>query len=94
MSSLAKVSPEAAVSIVMDKIDSILQTALGGIQTNLRKLHEAANEIATAPARGTEPTELDKPLVAALEAQRALEASAAVMRRADRALDSLLEALR
>ena len=78
----------------MDKVDSILQTALGGIRANLRKLHEAANEIATAPARGAEPTKLDEPLVAALEAQRALEASAAVMRRADQALDSLLEALR
>jgi flagellar hook-associated protein FlgK len=90
----AKVSAAAAVSIVMDKIDSVLQTALGGIRTNLRKLHDAANEIATAPARGADPVELDKPLVAALEAQRALEASAAVMRRADQTLDSLLEALR
>jgi hypothetical protein len=94
MSSIAKVLPETAVSTVMDKIDSILQTALGGIRTNLRKLHEAADEIATAPARGAEPTELDKPLVAALEAQRALEASAVVVRRADQALGSLVEALR
>ena len=78
----------------MDKIPSVLQTALAGIQRNLRKLHEAADEIATAPVRHAEPTELDKPLVAALEAQRALEASAAVMRRADEALGSLLEALR
>ena len=77
----------------MDKIDSIFRTALGGIERNLRKLHDAANEIATAPARRAEPTELDKPLVAALEAQRALEASAAVMRRADEALGSLLDAL-
>jgi len=94
MSSAAQVSAEPAVTGIMDKVDSILQTALGGIRANLRKLHEAANEIATAPARGAEPTELDEPLVAALEAQRALEASAAVMRRADQALDSLLEALR
>ena len=94
MSSGAKVSADPAVTSVMDKIDSILQTALGGIERNLRKLHDAANEIATAPARTAEPTELDKPLVAALEAQRAIEASAAVMRRADQALGSLLEALR
>jgi hypothetical protein len=78
----------------MDKIDSVLKTALGGIQTNLRKLEEAANEIATAPARDAEPIELDKSLVKALEAQRALEASAVVMRRADQALGTLLDALR
>ena len=78
----------------MDKIDSLLQTALGGIETNLRRLHEAAHEIATAPVRGAEPTELTEPLVRMLEAQRAIEASAAVIRRADEALGSLLEALR
>ncbi|HVY66356.1 MAG TPA: hypothetical protein VHH11_16170 [Gammaproteobacteria bacterium] len=77
----------------MDKIDSVLHTALGGIETQLRKLHEAANEIATAPARGAEPTGLDRPLVDALEARRALEASAAVIRRADHALGTLLDAL-
>jgi len=78
----------------MDKIDSVLQVALGGIQTNLRKLKDAAEDIATAPARDAEPTELDKSLVAALEAQRAIEASAVVMRRADESLGTLLDALR
>jgi hypothetical protein len=78
----------------MDKIDSVLRTALGGIQTTLRKLSAAANEIATAPARDAEPTELDKPLLDALEAQRAIEASAVVVRRADQALGTLLDALR
>ena len=78
----------------MDKIDFVLKTALGGIQTNLRKLNDAAKEIASAPARGAEPTELDKALVDALEAQRAIEASAVVMRRADQALGALLDALR
>ena len=78
----------------MDKIDSVLRTALGGIQTNLRKLNDAANEIATAPVRGAEPTDFDKALVDALEAQRAIEASAVVMRRADQALGTLLDALR
>ena len=94
MSSAAKVLLRAAVTVVMDKIDSVLRTALGGIQTNLRKLNDAASEIATAPARGTEPTDFDKALVEALEAQRAIEASAAVMRRADQALGTLLDALR
>jgi len=94
MSSPAKVLPLAAVTVVMDKIDSVLRTALGGIQTNLRKLKDAANDIATAPARGADPTELDKSLVEALEAQRAIEASAVVMRRADESLGTLLDALR
>jgi hypothetical protein len=78
----------------MDKIDSVFRTALGGIQTNLRKLNDAANEIATAPARDAEPTEIDRPLVEALEAQRAIEASAVLMRRVDQALGTLLDALR
>ena len=78
----------------MDKIDSVLRTALGGIQTSLRKLNDAANEIATAPAHDAEPTDFDKALVDALEARRALEASAVVMRRADQALGTLLDALR
>lgn len=94
MSSATQVSRRAAVTVVMDKIDSVLRIALGGIQTNLRKLHDAANEIATAPARGADPTELDRPLVEALEAQRAIEASAVVMRRADQVLGALLDALR
>ncbi len=94
MSSAAKVLLRAVVTVVMDKIDSVLRTALGGIQTNLRKLNDAANEIATAPARGAEPTDFDKALVEALEVQRAIEASAVVMRRADQALGTLLDALR
>ena len=94
MSRPAKVSPGAAVTPGMDKIDSVLKIALGGIETNLRKLQVAANEIATAPAHDAESTELDKALVEALEAQRALEASAVVMRRADQALGTLLDALR
>jgi len=78
----------------MDKIDSLLRLALGGVQTNLRRLHEAAHEIATAPARGAEPFDLAEPLVRMIEAQRAIEASAAVMRRADETFDSVLGALR
>jgi hypothetical protein len=77
----------------MDKITGINTTALDGIQRGMRKLHEAANEIATAPVERTEPTELVQPLVEMLEAQRAIEASAVVMRRANDALDSVLEAL-
>lgn len=78
----------------MDKITGINMTALDRIQTNLHKLREAAHEIASAPARGAEPAELVEPLVAMLEAQRAIEASAAVLRRADVAFDGLLDALR
>jgi hypothetical protein len=75
----------------MDKIASISQTALGGIQRNQRRLAEAAHEIATAPVRRTEPTNLVDPLVRALEAQRALEAAAKVIERTDQMLGTLLD---
>jgi hypothetical protein len=78
----------------MDKISGVLQTALGGVQSSLKVLDQAAQKIATAPVRRDEPTDLAAPLVDALVAQRALEASAAVMRRADDALGTLLDALR
>ena len=77
----------------MDKISGVFQTALGGVQSGLRKLDEAAQKIATAPERRAEPTELADPLVDALVAQRAIGASAAVMKRADDMLGSLLDAL-
>jgi len=75
----------------MDKISRVTSTALGGIQTSLKKLEKAANEIATAPVRRAEPAELVDPLVDALEAQRALEASAKVLQRADQVLGTLLD---
>ena len=78
----------------MDKITGLNTTALDGIQTNLRKLHEAAHKIAAAPAERQEPVELVRPLVEMLEAQRAIEASAVALRRANDAFDSVLEALR
>ena len=77
----------------MDKITGVLQAALGGIQRASRKLDGAAQQIATAPTRRDEPTELADPLVRALEAQRALEASARVVRRADQMLGTLLDTL-
>jgi hypothetical protein len=77
----------------MDKICGALQTALGGVQSSLRRLEAAAQKIASAPVRGHEPAELADPLVDALVAQRSLEASAAVMRRADEVLGTLLDAL-
>jgi hypothetical protein len=94
MSSTPKVLPFAAVWPGMDKITGINTTALDGIQSNLRKLHEAAHKIASAPATGAEPTELIEPLVEMIEAQRAIEASAVVLRRANDAFDSVLDALR
>jgi hypothetical protein len=75
----------------MDKISGITESALGGVQTSLRKLNQAAHDVATAPVRRTEPTELVDPLVDALEAQRALEASARVLQRADEMLGSMLD---
>ena len=81
-------SPEA-----MDKISGVAQSAVGGVQSSLKRLDAAARSIATAPVRRDEPTALADPLVDALAAQRSLEASAAVIRRADDALRSLLDAL-
>ena len=78
----------------MDKITGLNTTALDGIQTNLRRLHEAAHKIAAAPVERAEPVELIEPLVEMLEAQRAIEASAVVLRRANEAFDSVLAALR
>jgi flagellar basal body rod protein FlgG len=77
----------------MNKLPSATETALRGMQTNMRRLTAAAHEIATAPVERTEPTELTKPLVEMLEAQRAVEASAVVLRRTNEALDSVLDAL-
>jgi hypothetical protein len=77
----------------MDKISGVLQIALGGVQSSLRALDEAAQKIATAPVRRDEPADLADPLLAALVAQRSLEASAAVMKRADEVLGTLLDAL-
>ena len=77
----------------MDKIAGTLQGALGGIERASRKLDRAAHEIAAAAVRRGEPIELVDPLVRALEAQRALEASANVVRRADRTLGTLLDTL-
>jgi hypothetical protein len=77
----------------MDKIPGVFQTALGGVQSSLKRLDAAAQKIATAPVRDGEPTELADALVEALVAQRSLEASAAVMRRADDMLGALLDAL-
>lgn len=85
--------PAAVVPPGMDKITGLNQTALDGIQRGMRQLQEAAHEIATAPVERAEPAELVKPLVEMLEAQRAIEASAIVLRRANDAIDSVLEAL-
>jgi flagellar hook-associated protein FlgK len=78
----------------MDKITGINTTALDGIQTNLRKLHEAAQEIASSSSSGAEPIELVEPLIDMIEAQRAIQASAVVLRRANDAFNSVLDSLR
>jgi hypothetical protein len=75
----------------MDKISGSLQAGLAGIERATRRLDRAAHEIATAPARRDEPVELVDPLVRALEAQRALEASAKVVERTDEMLRTLLD---
>ncbi len=75
----------------MDAAFSALTSAASGIQANLRGLQQTAHEIATASARGEEPIELVDSLVDALVQQRALEASANVMRRVDEAIGSIID---
>jgi flagellar hook protein FlgE len=75
----------------MDKISGISEAALGGIQSSLKKLNQSAQDVASASVRRTEPTELVEPLVDAIEAQRALEASAQVLKRTDQMLGTLLD---
>ena len=93
MSVWTQVWRAAAVFAAVDKISGVFQTALGSVQSSLKRLDTAAQKIATAPVRRDEPTELADPLVDALVAQRSLEASAEVIRRADDALGTLLDAL-
>jgi hypothetical protein len=78
----------------MDKIAPTNQTSLAGIQRNMESLHQAANDIAQAAVNGREPTEFADPLVRALVAERAIEASAEMLKRSNEAIDSVLEALR
>ncbi len=78
----------------MDKIAPTNQTSLAGIQRNMESLHKAANDIAQAAVNGREPTEFADPLVRALVAERAIEASAEMLKRSNEAIDSVLEALR
>jgi flagellar hook-associated protein FlgK len=91
MSDRPQVLRGPAVTSGMDNISGVRETALGGIQASLDKLNRAASQIATAPVRRTEPTELVGPLVDALEAQLALEASVKVLQRADEMLGTLLD---
>ena len=75
----------------MDKISGSLQTALAGIDRAAQRLDKAAQDVASATARRSEPVEVVDSLVQALEAERALEASAKVMERADEMLGTLLD---
>jgi len=75
----------------MDSTLTALNSAASGVQTNLRKLNQTAQEVASAGAGGGEPTDLAAALVDAIVAQHALEASASVMRRADEVLGSIID---
>lgn len=68
-----------------------LQSALSGIQANYRALEKSAHQIASATGRRDEPIELVEPLVHAIERQRALEASANVLKRVDETLGTLID---
>jgi len=68
---------------------SALHHALSGIQAGHRGLEQSAHEIATAGS--AEPVDLADPLIDAMQHQRALEASANVMRRVDDTLGMLID---
>ncbi len=75
----------------MNTTYSVLTSALGGIQQNLRGLKADAHRLATTAVERTDPLELADPLVSALQHQRGLEASAAALRHADDAIGTLLD---
>jgi hypothetical protein len=80
----------------MDKGLTAISHAARGIKRNLHRLEQSAHRIASQQAERTEPTELTeltKPLVASIAEQRALEASANVLKRVDDALSYLLDIL-
>lgn len=68
-----------------------LRSGLEGIQRGLRDLNQAAQEIASANVTRAEPVSLADSLVAAIEAQRQVEASANVVRRVDQTVGSLID---
>ena len=75
----------------MDSAFSALTSAASGIQTNLRGLQQTAQEIATASVNDESPLDLTDSLVDAMVQQRALEASANVMRRVDEAIGTIID---
>ena len=75
----------------MDAAFSALTSAASGIQTNLRGLQQTAHAIATGSVNGDSPIDLADSLVDAIVQQRALEASANVMRRVDEAIGSIID---
>ena len=78
----------------MDKLASITQTALGGIQRSLDALRATVHDVATTSVSQPDPTALADQTSRALEQQRTLEAAAKVLERIDDALGLLLRALR
>jgi hypothetical protein len=78
----------------MDKLASITQTALGGIQRSVDGLRATAHDVATTSVSQLDPVALADQTLRALEQQWALEAAATVLERTDAALGLLLRALR
>ena len=74
----------------MDAIASVSQTALAGIDRNLRALGRTAQEIA-APADRAEPGSLAEPLVRMHQQRLAIGACVRVLECADRMLGTLVD---
>ena len=76
----------------MNTAFSALTSAAAGIRTNLRGLNLSAQRVASASVTREEPIGLVDPLVESLIQQRAIEASANVMKRIDDAIGSIFDA--
>jgi hypothetical protein len=66
---------------------------LSGIQRGIQGLNTEVHAIATAVGTASEPADLAGAMVRSLVYTRSIEANAAVIRRADDALGSLIDAL-
>ena len=80
-----------AVKVTMDTNLSALSYALAGIQRGLTGLAENAQSIASANTRDPQLAELSTALVASIENQAQVEASAAVIRTVDETLGTLID---
>ena len=74
-------------------MNGVLQTGVQGIQRGLSQANQAAQQIATGPAKGAELPELTESAVALKVAEHQVKASAQVVRSADETIGTLLDTM-